>query len=356
MHGRMASRWILALVLLLGCGLAVARTAPLPKVIRIGAPAIPGSARVVWGATGIAQARGLFEAEFAKDGIRVEFPGFKGGGPMVGQALANGQIDFAGNGDMISLVGRSAGIRSRLVLPAGRLENAYLLVRPDSPIRSLKDLKGKKVAYFKGNYIQLQVIRILASQGMGEKDIRNVSLLGAQAANALKNGDIDAIFGGSESLVAVDRGLARIVYSTQNGPARFTAQAGLLVNEDFARRYPQLVARVVKVVVQASQWASQEANREAVFQILSTGGRPVPVLRRDYAGRPLADRFSPLLDPFFLAQYKDTQALVAKLGMLRGPPVDIDTWFDRRYLDAALRQLHLEHAWVPLDANGERPR
>lgn len=353
MAGRIG-RWLLAASLLLCSGLAAAQTAP--KVIRIGAPSIPGSPRVVWGAVGIAEVKGWFDQEFAKDGIKVEFPGFKGGGPMVGQALANGQIDFAGNGDMISLIGRSAGIHSRLILPAGRLENAYLLVRPDSDIRSVHDLRGKKVAYFKGNYIQLQVIRILASEGLGEKDIRNVSLFGAQAANALRNGDIDAIFGGSDALPAVDKGLARIVYSTQSAPARFTAQAGLLVNEDFAQRYPQITARVVKVIVRAADWASDDAHREEVFALLAQGGRPVDVLRRDYVGRPLADRFSPLLDPFFVTQYQDTQALIGRLGMLRGAPVDVNTWFDRRYLDQALEQLRLQNRWVPLDANGKRVR
>src|SRR5690606_8493997 len=107
-----------------------------------------GNVQGIWGSTGIARAKGWFDEEFAKDGIKVEFPGFKGGGPMVGQALANGQIEFAGNGDMISILGRSSGIKSRLLMPGSRLENAYLLVRPDSPIKSVADLRGKKIAYF----------------------------------------------------------------------------------------------------------------------------------------------------------------------------------------------------------------
>lgn len=72
-----------------------------PAVIRIGAPAYSGSIQTVWGAVGIARAHQLLEQEFSKDGVRFEFPGFKGGGPAVGQALANDQIDFSGNGDFI---------------------------------------------------------------------------------------------------------------------------------------------------------------------------------------------------------------------------------------------------------------
>ncbi|MFT4197318.1 MAG: ABC transporter substrate-binding protein [Pseudoxanthomonas sp.] len=350
---RIGSLLLVVAALVFGNGAATAQEKP--TVIRVGAPTLPGHPYLLWGAPGIAQFKGWFDEEFAKDGIHVQFIGFNGGGPMVGQALANGQIDFAGNGDMISLIGKSAGIKSKLILPSGRLENAYLLVRPDSKIHSIQDLRGKKVAYFKGNYIQLQVIRILASQGMNEKDIRNVSMFGAPAINALRNGDVDAVFGNSDSLLAVEKGLAKVVYNTQQGSVRFTAQAGLLVNEDFARRYPQITERFVKVIVNASRWASEEANRDKVFSIWANSGiGNVPTFRRDYAGRPVADRLSPLLDPFFVAQYKDTQNLLIKLGLLRGQPVDIDQWFDRSYLNAALKDLHLENYWVPLDADGRR--
>lgn len=347
--------WLMPLLLLAGTQ-GVVRAEDKPEVVRLGAPALQGDTQGVWGATGVARFKGMFEEEFAKDGIRFEFPGFKGGGPMVGQALANGQIDFAGNGDMISLIGRSSGIKSRLLIPGSRLENAYLLVAPNSPIKSVKDLSGKKVAYFKGNYIQLQVIRILATEGMTEKDIRNVSLIGAAATQALLSGNVDAIFAGAESLESQEKGLTKIVYSTRDQPARLTAQSGILVREDFAQRYPDITRRVVKVLVKAAHWASDPANKDELFAIWSKGGRSLQTLEHDYAGRPIADRVSPLLDPFFVAQYEDTQKLINDLGLLRGGTFDIAQWFDPQYLNAALRELGLEQYWVPLDADGQRAR
>lgn len=344
--------WVLGF-LLFG---AAAHAQEQPQVVRLGAPALHGDTQGVWGATGVARAKGWFEEEFAKDGITFEFPGFKGGGPMVGQALANGQIDFAGNGDMISIIGKSSGIKTRLLMPGSRLENAYLLVAPGSPIKSVNDLRGKKVAYFKGNYIQLQVIRILATQGMSEKDIRNVSLLGAAATNALLNGNIDAIFAGAESLESQNKGLTQVIYGTQGGSARLTAQSGILVREEFAQRYPDITRRVVKVLVKAAHWASDPANKDEVFAIWAKGGRSLATLEKDYSDRPIADRVSPLLDPFYVAQYQDTQKLVGELGLLRGAEFDIQQWFDPQPLEAALKELGLEHYWVALDANGQRTR
>ncbi|WP_437883832.1 ABC transporter substrate-binding protein [Pseudomonas sp. LRF_L74] len=342
--------WLAAL-LLVGSGLHAEEK---PEVIRLGAPAIQGDTQGIWGASGVARLKGWFDEEFAKDGIKVEFPGFKGGGPMVGQALANGQIEFAGNGDMISIIGRSSGIKSRLLMPGSRLENAYLLVAPDSPIKSVSDLRGKRVAYFKGNYIQLQVIRILATEGMTEKDIRNVSLLGAAATNALRNGNVDAIFAGSEGLESEAKGLTKVVYSTQGASPRLTAQSGILVREDFVQRYPQITQRVVNVLVKAAHWASEPANKDDVFALWAKGGRSLETLQRDYGDRPLAERVSPLIDPFFVAQYADTQRLVNQLGLLRGGTFDIQQWFDPQYLNNALKAQGLEHYWTPLDANGKR--
>jgi sulfonate transport system substrate-binding protein len=256
---------------------------------------------------------------------------------------------------MISLIGKSAGIRSKLLAANTRLENAYVLVRPDSPVRTLGELRGKRAGYSKGNFIQLQTIRMLGTVGLTEQDLRSVNVNWVTGQAALLSGDIDALVGGSEALNLKGKGAARIIYGTQGQPPRLTGQAGLLVSEDFVEKYPELTKRVLKVLVQGAYWASQDGNREAAYAIWADGHRTVETLREDYGDRPLADRVSPLLDPFFVAQYKDTQKIIGGLGLLRGGAVDIDGWFDGSYLAAALRELGLQNYWVPLDADGARP-
>ncbi len=254
----------------------------------------------------------------------------------------------------LSIIGRSSGMRTRLILPANKMENAYLVVRTNSPIRSVQDLRDKKVAFFKGNYIHLQVIRILAAHGMTEKDIHSINLDHSTAAAALVAGDVNAVFGGSEVLNLRDLGSARIVYSTHGQPPRQTAQAGILVREAFSEKYPETTARFVKVLVKAAYWGSIPDHRDDVYTIWTSSYRTYPQLKEDYGDRPLSDRLSPLLDPFFVAQYKDTQNLAESLGLLRGSKFDIEKWFDARYLNAALKELKLEHYWIALDADGKR--
>lgn len=324
-----------------------------PKEIRLGGPALGTAGKDYWGwgLLGVAHARGLFQEEFKHDDVTFRFVGLNTV-PMVGEALASNQLDFAGQGDLISMIGRSAGLQTRYILPVSKLTNAYLAVKPGSPIQTIEDLKGKRVAYLKGNYIHLQVIRILAAHGLSERDVRQVSLDQATANTALATGDVDATFGGAELLLLRDSGAARILYSTRGTDIHATAQTGLIVRDDFASRYPETTGRIVKVLVRAAQWASDPAHQQAVYGPWWSF-RLQDSIAEDTADRPWNQRASPLFDPFLVAQYHDTYRLAKSLKLLRGKDFDLDGWMDHSFLDQALKELNLEHQWPVLDANGE---
>lgn len=343
-------RIALAAALIVGATSALAETPP--EEIRLGGPAlgVAGKDYWGWGLLGIAHANGLFQEEFKNDDTTFKFIGLNTV-PMVGEALASNQLDFAGQGDLISLIGRSAGVKTRYILPVSKFTNAYLAVKPDSPIKSVADLKGKRVAYLKGNYIHLQVIRILAANGLSERDVSQVSLDQATSNTALGTGDIDAVFGGAELLLLRNNGAARIVYTTRDRDTNATAQTGLIVRDDFASRYPQTTARIVKVLVRAAQWGSDPANKEAVFGPWWSF-RLQDAIREDTNDRPWSQRASPLFDPFLVAQYHDTYRLAKELKLLRGKDFELDQWMDHSFLDQALKELQLEHHWQPLDAHG----
>jgi sulfonate transport system substrate-binding protein len=331
---------------------SVAHAETPPAEIRVGAPALVFDGNSYWGALGIARYKGWLDQEFAKDHVKIDLVGYRGGAPMVGLALANSQIDFAGQGDLLSIIGRSSGMETRLILPGDKLANAYLAVAPNSTIHSIGDLRGKRVAYYKGNQIQLQVIRILAQHGLTEKDIRSVAMDPATASIALTSGDVDAVFSGDDLLALRDRGLGKIVYSTEGQPS-LTSYNGIIVRDAFARQYPETTERFVKVLVKAAAWASDPANRQEVLRIWGLGPMHRIYIGEDFKDRPWADRQSALLDPLFVAHYRETQDLIAQLGLLRGPKFDIDKWIDRSFLDKALKDLNIEHYWSPLDAAGK---
>ena len=89
-----------------------------PKVIRIGVSSTGIGGRPILGGvvTGTVAVKGLLEAEFKADGITIEWNFNKGSGPQTNEQFANGQIDFAWQGDLPSLIGRAARIKTRIIL------------------------------------------------------------------------------------------------------------------------------------------------------------------------------------------------------------------------------------------------
>lgn len=339
-----------ASVLFVTAAVAMAQT---PSVIRIGVatggvgtPPRTGSSTI-----GLVNAQGLFEKEFAKDNIKVEWIFFKGAGPAVNEALVNHQLDFAWQGDLPSIVHRAGGVKTRIIVGSGVRNGLYLGVPPDSGITRIEDLKGKRVSVFKGTNLHLAAVRALAAHGLKESDLKLINLDNAAAQAALTTKDIDATFGYVELFVLRDKGVAKVVWSAAQDSYRFTRQTVLLVADDFATKQPQIVQRVVDTVVSTARAYSDEARRSELFAQWGKAEMPEKYWREDFIGQPLRVRLSPLLDPFLVARYKDASDEAFTLKLIRNKP-EIDTWFDRRFLNAALRAQKLEGYWPEYASDG----
>ncbi|RBA24719.1 ABC transporter substrate-binding protein [Herminiimonas fonticola] len=125
-----------------------------PTTIRIGVaqPAVGNPPGIAGSTLAIAHAKDWREEEFKRDNIKVEWFFFKGAGPAVNEALTNDQLDFALQGDLPSIIGRAGGLKTKVILATSTRANIYLAVPPDSPIKTPKDIRGKRVAFFKGTW------------------------------------------------------------------------------------------------------------------------------------------------------------------------------------------------------------
>jgi len=345
----------LLLLLLLSASLnsSWAHAEPAPSVIRIGVAAegLGGRPYAYRLSLDVARAQGLLEKEFASSGTRIEWHYFRAAGPAVSEALASHQVDFVFHGDLPSVIVRSTGIKTRYLLPLYARSNIYVAVPAGSRIKTLADLKGKVVSNFRGTATQLVAARVLSSVGLSERDLRLVSLDTAGANAALATGQIDAAFCMLTTFGLKDKNLIRYIF-TSNFQPRFSAVGGLLVTDDFARKYPQSVDRFVKAVVRGAWFAGQPQNRGAVYAIWAKSGVPQGYFEREYKGQDLKVATSPLVDDFVIAKYKAAAADALRFGLVR-KPVDLTGWFDRGPLNRALAALHLEHFWTPTNADGK---
>lgn len=341
---------------LTGLGLAAPSTghSQTAKVIRLGAPDFGTAGRSSAGAAlfTIVQRNQWLEEEFARDGIRIEWHFFRGAGPAVAEALASRQLDVVSLGDLAAVIHKSRGLPTRLLVPGGRDTHSYLATAPGTAIRSVADLKGRKVAVLKGTAYQRPFDKLLASAGLSEKDIKLINMDWPASKAAVVAGQIDATFGGSDLFLLKDKGV-EIALSTKGRGPGFTISSAILGTEDFIQGNPQWTQRLVRQFVRAAHWTSQESNREALIRLYAEhSGSPEIVYRADFEGENLAARYSPLIDEDFVANYQGVLDDGLRLGLVR-QGYDVKGWFEPAFVQQALRELKLDKHWKARDAQGQ---
>lgn len=327
-----------------------------PAVIRIGSPELGAGDKGFSGANplSVVKARGWLEEEFAKDGVKIEWTFFRGAGPAVNEALSGRQLDVVFLGDLASVIGRSRGLPTKLIAVIGRGSNSYLAVAPGSTIKTFADLKGRKVSVLKGTAYQRPFDALLAEAGLTEKDIKLVNMDWPTSKAAVVSEDVDATFGGADLHLLRDKGVMLPVSTKGRGPA-FTVHASVLATEDFIGKYPAATTRLVKQLVRASQWASEEANRAALIALWAEqSGQGPAVFQVEFEGENLKSRHSPLIDEEAVWGFKGVVADALKLGLIR-QNVDVDAWVTPQFVLAAVKELKLERYWAQQDRNG-RPQ
>lgn len=177
----------------LGLFAAAGATAILPSVRPAHAAAT--ELRIGWqknGVLALAKRRGALEKRLADQGITVSWSEFTSGPPLL-EALGAGALDFGATGDVPPLFAQAAGGALYYVgIYRGSPAGSAILVRKDSPIKTLDDLKGKKVAFKRGSSAHNVTVKVLRKAGLKPEDVQQVDLAPPDAAAAFKNGSIDA--------------------------------------------------------------------------------------------------------------------------------------------------------------------
>lgn len=242
------------LILLSSCGNKAANSQPGQAEIRIGF--MPGSSPII-----IGRAKGWFDQEFTKQGIKVSFYQCSYGPPMVEAFIAD-KIDVGLMGDQPAIVGFAQGVEYKAVASFAVGYNFDgLLVSPESNIKTIKDLKGKKISVPVGSVLQHLLHLYLKQAGLTEKDVQIVNLTTSEGFIALTSKHIDAIVSEEPYLQLGEFNKVGKIIAFADGLKYFTSP--LLVTNAFSDKHPDLVKKAVSLYAKAQRWAKEHPEEAA---------------------------------------------------------------------------------------------
>lgn len=178
--------------------------------------------------------------------------------------LNSGSVDFASTAGLAAVLSRANGSPIKTVYIQSQPEWTALLVAKDSKIKTLQDLKGKKIAATKGTDPFLFTLQALDTVGLGKRDVQLVHLQHPDGKTALERKQVDA-WAGLDPLMAsaqVQSG-AKLLYRNVG----FNSYSVLSVKENFAKTSPEAIEAVIQAYEQARKWA--KANPDKVAALLA---------------------------------------------------------------------------------------
>jgi sulfonate transport system substrate-binding protein len=215
------------------------------------------------------KARHTVEDVFKPLGIDIKWVDFQFGPPLL-EAINVGSVDFGYVGDSPPIFAQAANARIRYVAAVKQQGNTQAIIVPvDSPIKTLADLKGKRVAFGRGSSAHNLLVAALEKAGLAWSDITPAPLAPADATAAFAKGSVDAwsIWDPYLALAELKEHARVIAFDKDvHKPNAFYIAA-----TDFVDTYPALIARLNGVFAAEGVWADQHHEEVAKAQAEATG-------------------------------------------------------------------------------------
>lgn len=274
---------------------------------------------------------GWLETELAKEEIKVEWV-HSAGSNKANEFLRSEAIDFGSTAGAAALLAKANGSPIETVYIFSKPEWTALVVGKDSPIQSIADLKGKKIAATKGTDPYFFLLRSLHANNLSAADVEIINLQHADGRTALERGDVDA-WAGLDPFMAqteLEQG-SHLLYRNID----FNSYGFLNARNDFVQKHPQAVSQVLRQYERARQWILD--NPDEAAQILADEAKlSLEVAKKELAERTVLDG-SPIPGQ---AQYDALSAIIpifeAESQVKAGTDVKaaLDQLFNAKFIEA----------------------
>jgi sulfonate transport system substrate-binding protein len=236
-----------------------------------------------YGTLNVLKAEGSLEKSLSVKGITVTWTLFPAG-PQLLEALNAGSIDFGNTGEAPPVFAQAAGVNlvyfgNQPPFPKGE----GILVRKDSPLQHVPDLKGKRIAFNKGSNVHFFLVKLLEKNGLKIDDITPVYLAPADAWAALEGGSVDAwAIWDPYMSAAIDRSGARVL---QNAEGVAANREFFLADRHFAEAHQEILLAVRDAVGQCGTWVATKPE-EVVHYLAPQLGMSEQVISKVVHAQP----------------------------------------------------------------------
>ena len=209
------------------------------------------------------KAQGTLEKRLATQGVTVKWVEFPAG-PQLLEGLNVGAVDVGFVGEAPPIFAQAAGANFVYIGNDPAAPEAEAIVVPkDSPLKSVAELKGRKVALNKGSNVHYLLLRALEKAGLKYADIQPVFLPPADARAAFEKGAVDAWVIWDPFLAAVQKqSQARIL---ADGRGLVNNYAYYLAERQYAAKKPQVVQALFDDSVERARWLKANLAQAAAL-------------------------------------------------------------------------------------------
>jgi sulfonate transport system substrate-binding protein len=200
------------------------------------------------------------EARLASLGARAEWIEFQAGPPLL-EAMAAGAVDIGYVGETPPIFAQAGGVAFVYVAsepPAPKAE--AILVHADSPLKTVGDLRGKRVVLNRGANVHYLLVQALKRAGLTPKDIEIVFLAPADGRLAFESRQVDAWAIWDPFLADAEGAGARVL---QNGEGLVDNRLYYVARRELAEQQPDLVRAVMAEYRTLSDWQAHHADEVA---------------------------------------------------------------------------------------------
>jgi len=244
----------------------------------------------------VARQLAALENHFRPAGIEVKWVEFSSGPPMM-EAMNVGSIDYGAVGDSPPVFAQAAG--GAIVYAAGQpIRNGQgILVPQNSAIRSIADLKGKRIGFTKGSSAHNIVVQTLEKAGLTYSDITPVYLTPPDEGPDFANGSIDAwsIWDPYFAIGEVKQNGRILVNATEITKTN----SFYIANREFAKNHGPILQQIIDVTTSTAAWAETHRDEVAKAPSAVTG---IPLDIQTIAANRSAFRVGPITDDIIATQ------------------------------------------------------